>query len=310
MQSIKKQTQAQSDLQRLRPYLQRPLITLPNDILAAPIDQWTPGMIANRDFFNHTPWSRHYLRNENTSQRFRDRLQAAIATTYKDGWQNKTVVDIGCGPGNVLHTLSQPPKQIIGIDIADQALQLARQTGYIPLRADAHHLPLIDQFADLVILNATLHHCDNMAQVLREAARLVRPGGLLITDQDPQRSAWELSGLGQWLHQAKYSPLFPLFRYLTGKPLATWNQQMARFPTEIHNQQPGHGLTATLYHQILEPDFQIQLFPHNHTLGKEVLQGQWGKAPRLIRTAQILSGKNPNAIESAQSILCIAQRNP
>ncbi|NJN49521.1 MAG: class I SAM-dependent methyltransferase, partial [Alkalinema sp. RL_2_19] len=201
------------------------------------------------------------------------------------------------------------PRLVIGVDIAIEALKTTRQRGYVPLLADAHDLPLIDGCADVVIANAALHHCDDMARVLAEAARLVRPGGLLITDQDPQITAWKFRGLGFWLHHAKYSPLFPLFRQIVGRPLATWNQQMARFHTEVHNQFPGDGVDLSLYHQVLEPmGYEFQLFPHNHTLGAEVLQGAWGKAPRLIRLAQWLSGMNPDAVASAQSVMCIAQR--
>lgn len=39
-----------------------------------------------------------------------------------------------------------------------------------------------------------------MNKVLVEAARLVRPGGLLISDHDPQRSAWNWKGLGMLLY--------------------------------------------------------------------------------------------------------------
>jgi SAM-dependent methyltransferase len=172
-----------------------------------------------------------------------------------------------------------------------------------------HRVPLRDGCADIVIANATLHHCDDMAQVLAEAARLVKPGGLLITDLDPQVTAWQFRGWGFLLHHAKYSPLFPLFRWLVGRPLATWDQQMARFHTEIHNQWPGDGIDLGLYRQVLEPmGFAVKLFPHNHTVGAAVLDGEWGKAPRLIRWSQRLSGMNPDRRESAQSVMCVARR--
>jgi SAM-dependent methyltransferase len=61
--------------------------------------------------------------------------------------------------------------------------------------------PFVDAFADLVVLNATLHHCDDMAKVLAEAARLVRPGGMLVTDNDPQVTAWNWKGLGLLLRK-------------------------------------------------------------------------------------------------------------
>jgi ubiquinone/menaquinone biosynthesis C-methylase UbiE len=301
---------ADSDRTLLQPYLQ-PLIdlTVVEGVLAESIRRWTSGKIANRDFFNRSDWATQYLANENSGSHLRDRYQAAIASWDRRGWQNKIVVDVGCGPGNVFRLLGGQPQLMIGIDIAEKSLGMSRAAGYIPLLADAQRLPLVDQFADIAIANATLHHCDDMAQVLAEMARIVRPGGLLITDQDPQMTAWQLRGPGFWLHHAKYSPLFPLFRQIIGRPLATWDQQVARFNTEIHNQFPGDGLSPDLYYRVLEPmGYEVNLYPHNHTLGAEVLQGQWGKAPPLIRWAQRLSGLNPDAIESAQSIMCVAQR--
>ena len=32
---------------------------------------------------------------------------------------------------------------------------------------------------------------------LREAGRLVRPGGMLVTDHDPQRSGWDYRGVAR-----------------------------------------------------------------------------------------------------------------
>ena len=69
----------------------------------------------------------------------------------------------------------------------------------MPVLADATALPFVSGFADVVVLNAALHHCDDMGAMLAEAARLVKPGGLLVTDHDPQRSAWDYKGLAKLL---------------------------------------------------------------------------------------------------------------
>ncbi len=300
------ETQCAADRQRLAPYWDDAvaLTVRPDGIAMAPMPSWTRGMIANRDFFNHPAWVAEYFAHENVSQTLQQRYQAAIGD-----WDGKVIVDLGCGPGNLFARLGGQPKILIGVDIAVNALKVVRRHGYVPLLADVHRVPLRDGCADIVVANATLHHCDDMARVLAEAARLVKPGGLLITDQDPQLTAWQFRGLGFLLHHAKYSPLFPVFRWVVGRPLATWNQQMARFHTEIHNQWPGDGVDLGMYDRVLGPlGFQVQLFPHNHTVGAAVLDGEWGKASRLIRWAQRLSGMNPDRRESAQSVMCVARR--
>jgi SAM-dependent methyltransferase len=300
------QFQTRSDWSLLAPYLDESVVLTLGEggILTAPIAHWTRGMIANRDFFNHPAWAAEYFAHENASQTLQQRYQAALGD-----WDGKVIVELGCGPGNLFARLGGQPQVLIGVDIAARALARSRQFGYVPLLADAQRVPLRDGCADIVVANATLHHCDDMARVLAEAARLVRPGGLLITDQDPQVTAWQFRGLGWLLHHAKYSPLFPVFRWIVGRPLATWDQQMARFHTETHNQWPGDGVDLGLYDRVLSPlGFEFQLFPHNHTVGAAVLDGEWGRAPRLIRWAQQLSGMNPDRRESAQSVMCVARR--
>ena len=66
---------------------------------------------------------------------------------------------------------------------------MAEAIGYAPLLADVQHVPLRAGIADIVTVCSTLHHCDDMPRVLAEAARLVFPGGILVTDHDPQLSA-------------------------------------------------------------------------------------------------------------------------
>jgi SAM-dependent methyltransferase len=295
------------DYQKLLTYLKPSTkITLTKEsLVTAPISNWRPGMLANRDFLENPVWSQHYFAVEHRDQNLRKRYQTVLGSI--DG---KVIVDIGCGPGNWLNLMAGQPHLIIGIDLSENALELARSIGYTPLLADAHDLPLIDRFADVVILNATLHHCDDMRQVLGEAARLVHLNGLLVTDLDPQSTAWQLKGIGHSFHRARrLTSLIPGLRRLLGRSPITWKQQMARLKTEVHNSCPGDGVSLALYREVLVPrGFEVQLFPHNHTLGTEVLQGQWGKAPALIRWAQRLSGMNPDLIESAQSVMCVAQR--
>jgi len=80
---------------------------------------------------------------------------------------------------------------------------MVKQFDYEALQADAQDLPLQSGFADLVIVNASIHHCDDMAQALKEAARLVAPGGMLVIDHDPQLSAWDFRGLGLLLWKSR-----------------------------------------------------------------------------------------------------------
>lgn len=287
---------------RLKPYLASDAIVdwQAGEIPSCPIPVFTKGMHANSYFFGHPKWSQNYFETHHRTEPFKERWQAVMGS-----WDDKIVVDIGCGPGNVYATLGGSPKLLIGVDVSPGGLKMAREVGYTPILADAHHLPFIDGFADIVVASATVHHCDDMGRILREAGRLVRPGGLLFTDQDPQVSAWNLKGLGLFIRDIRY----PLYRLLGSKHYIDIEQRQARWKTEIHNQRPGDGITPELYYEALQPlGFEVKLYPHSHDLGAEVLEGKNGKNSWRLRLSQRLSGIKLDTPEAAQSIMCIARR--
>ena len=171
----------------------------------------------------------------------------------------------------------------------------------MPLQADAHDLPLSSAFADIVALNATLHHCDSMEMALSEAARLVRPGGILVCDHDPQLTAWDWSGLGMLLYKVR----LPLYRLLQGH---SREEQRQRLASETHH-RPGHGVTPSLFRSILDPlNFDVKLYPHNNSAGAEALESVMGRSKLKYRVGQILSGIDPNSTEGALSLMCIEVR--
>lgn len=287
---------------RLKPYLASDAIVdwLSKDIPICPIPVFTKGMQANSYFFGHPKWGKEYFEDSHRSEPFKERWQAVMGS-----WDDKIVVDIGCGPGNVYATHGGKPKLLIGVDVSLSALEMAREVGYTPILTDAHHLPFVDGFADIVVANATVHHCDDMGRILAEAGRLVRPGGLLFTDQDPQRTAWNLKGAGLFIRDIRY----PLYRLFGSKHFIPYEERHARWKTEVQNQRPGDGITPDVYYKALEPlGFEVDLYPHSHDLGAEVLEGKNGRNSWRLRLSQRLSGINPDTPEAAQSIMCIARR--
>ncbi|MBT9314756.1 class I SAM-dependent methyltransferase [Leptothoe spongobia] len=259
---------------------------------------YSEGMQANITFLENPEWCQYYFDTHHRAETFHARWLTATGS-----WDDKIVVDIGCGPGNVYATVGGQPKALIGVDISPRALKMAESVGYTPLLADAHNLPLVDRFADIVVLNATLHHCDDMAKVLAEAARLVKPGGILLTDQDPQRSAWNFKGLGLLLRQIR----FPFYKMIRSVHYLPREYRLARRATEIHNRKPGDGLDIEFYAQVLEPlGFIVTVHPHNHDLGTEVLKGEYGKGSWRLRLSQWLSGIDIESAAAAQSMICIA----
>jgi SAM-dependent methyltransferase len=264
------------------------------------IPNHSPAIQANSYYFGHSEWAKNYFEACHRDDKFKARWRSAIGS-----WDNNVVVDIGCGPGNLYASLGGKPQVLIGVDVSYGALEMAQQIGYTPLLADAHHLPFIAGFADVVALNATLHHCDDMAKVLAQAARLVRPGGILVTDHDPQRTAWDYKGIALFLWKMR----LPWYRLIKRGGHASAEEQKWSLAGEVHH-KPGDGMTPDLYYQTLEPlGFTVKLYPHNHTVGAEVLQGNYGPAAWKYRFEQRLSGIKPDSPEAALSLMCIATRS-
>lgn len=291
-------------LEKIAPYIDRESgleISDEDDIPACSIANFSAAIQANRYYFDHPDWAKNYFEVCHRDEAFKARWLAAAGS-----WDHKVVVDIGCGPGNLYATLGGTPQLLLGIDISAGALRMAQALGYTPLLADAHELPLINAFADIVALNATLHHCEDMPQILREAARLVRPGGLLVVDHDPQLTAWNYKGLGMFFYQIRLW----IYRLALRNLHIQQEERSCMLATETHH-KPGDGVTAALFHQTLEPlGFAVNLYPHNHTVGAEALKGCTGRPPHWrYRLGQVLSGINPNSPEAALSLMCVAVRH-
>jgi SAM-dependent methyltransferase len=275
-------------------------ITYKKGILSATFPE-TEAIQANSFYFSHPKWAKNYFDFCHRSEVFKERWDAAAGS-----WDNKIVVDVGCGPGNLYANLGGQPKLLIGVDVALGALEMAQQIGYTPLLADAHDIPLISGFADLVVVNATLHHCENMDKVLSEAARLVRPGGMLVVDHDPQLSAWNYKGLGLFLYTIRLQVIYRLLLRRLNFPK---EDRMNALATEVHH-RPGHGVTRDLFHETLDAmGFMVKLYPHNNATGADVLKGNVGKPPHWrYRLGQLLSGINPYSSNAALSLMCVAVR--
>jgi len=289
-------------LRTLTPFLKPGVVLAEEEGLpAAPMPQRSPGTEANAYYFGHPTWMECWLKYVHRYPELRSRWHAT-----SDAWDGKVVVDVGCGPGNLFATLGGAPSALIGVDVAKGSLHMAKELGYTPLLADAHDLPLRSEFADIVAVNGSIHHMENMSDAIRECARLVRPGGYVVIDHDPQKSAWEFRGLGKLLWKLRG----PIYRVMKrGGHQAAEDEGLWAFRSEIHH-KPGDGLTEEMLRDTLEPlGFAVDIYPHNHRVGAEVLYGEMGKQPARIRVAQLLSGIRSGTGAGALSLMCVGRRH-
>lgn len=95
-----------------------------------------------------------------------------------------SVLDLGCGVGEISRRLDRAGRRLLGVDVALGALRRARQAlpGRPFARFDGHRLPLLDDGFDLVLAVCVAHHVRPPAWpgFFAEMARVVRPGGLAV----------------------------------------------------------------------------------------------------------------------------------
>jgi SAM-dependent methyltransferase len=103
---------------------------------------------------------------------------------------------LGCGTGievRALRRRTRPNATIVGVDHSPALIDIARRlttdegldNNVTYETGDAHRLPYQDGEFDIVTLHTLVSHVDDPVQVLREARRVVRPGGTVaIFDGD------------------------------------------------------------------------------------------------------------------------------
>ncbi len=98
-------------------------------------------------------------------------------------FRNQVLVEVGCGVGTDLVRFAHGGARVIGVDLADTAVRLARQNldlhglaGKL-LVADGARLPLSDASVDVFYCHGVLQYADDARGIVKEALRVLKPGG-------------------------------------------------------------------------------------------------------------------------------------
>lgn len=113
-------------------------------------------------------------------------IEAAILKVAGPGPYGR-VVDLGTGTGRMLALLGSRARETEGLDLSHQMLTLARsklaEAGLTHVRVrhgDATATPFDSESANIVIVHQVLHYLEDPEKVMREASRILAPGGKLI----------------------------------------------------------------------------------------------------------------------------------
>ena len=107
-------------------------------------------------------------------QRWRKRALDKIAVGEGD-----VVLDLACGTGDFCELVEERGARVIGVDFALQMLRQGRNRGldFRSVQADGEWLPFRSASVDVVTCGFALRNFVSLAGVLREIARVLKPGG-------------------------------------------------------------------------------------------------------------------------------------
>ncbi len=113
---------------------------------------------------------------------------------YALGWaRNRDVVDVAAGTGYGAGLLASVARRVWALDWDPETAAYANERYVSPnllfVCADALHLPLCSQSADLVVALEILEHLKDSEKLISETARVVRTGGVVLISS-PNRAVY------------------------------------------------------------------------------------------------------------------------
>ncbi|MGB2717121.1 MAG: methyltransferase domain-containing protein [Vicinamibacterales bacterium] len=103
-----------------------------------------------------------------------------------NGYSGRRVVEVGCGIGTDLVRFARGGAKVVGVDLSETAVQLARANldthgvrGSVMV-GDGARLPLPNDSTDVLYAHGVLQYSANPLAIVTEAHRVLRPGGIAI----------------------------------------------------------------------------------------------------------------------------------
>lgn len=113
------------------------------------------------------------------------------------------VLEVATGPGHVAFEFAEKCDEVIGIDITEAPLEIAKETkqrrnveNISFEKGDAEELPFADNSFDIVVCRLAFHHFENPAVVFQEMSRVCYSDGTVAVDdltvsEFPERASYQ-----------------------------------------------------------------------------------------------------------------------
>ena len=184
--------------------------------------------------------------------------------------ENAKILDVGCGPGEMVRDLIKAGREIHGIDIAIEMVNIAKEKiKNSPFKdanvhlavGDIEKLTFEDDFFDLIIVSGVVEYLKDDETWLAEINRTLKKGGFLIINVTNKYSVakWT-SGLFEKAKSNKR--MFNFFNFFKEKVLNKGKLHYFPFRPRVHSPKGFDSLMAQNgYEKIRHNYFDFAIFP-------------------------------------------------
>lgn len=167
------------------------------------------------------------------------------------------ILDLGCGDGKFALLTFGPKKITVGLDTQPEKIAQAQKSqAYLKtVVAPGEKMPFKDREFATVLANSVLEHVDDLERILREVARILRPGGTLaLTVPTPLVSKYQFWSkfIPGW---AKFKE--KLWRHLNYFGERQWRKKLEKAGFKLARVEKTNSKQALFWADIFFPFFAL-----------------------------------------------------